>query len=335
MTFGTKIVAALATSAVAGSTAVWLALGSEGASSSASMGNAEPAASAPAQDDSDTVTVCVAADRILHAPMPEGECAPGQAEISLEPEEECKLCPPFDDSPKEETSDNAALNDLDKRLRALENAPYFEVVNESGRPVFRVGPDVVNVFNKSGMAMATFGSSQYGGYFAAGSGAASIEASMGAMGTTAGIQVVEDGMTRLTVSAREGGGSSFRVPAAAGTIAGIGASVDGPGALLVGTLSGEVRASLTVPNGRGMIRVLKDAKGGGVTLIEQGIGGGMFEIDNVAGEAAIRMGHLNHRYGIVMAGPRYKMALVPKSGLPGSYFLGCGGQSPPACMPPE
>ena len=59
----------------------------------------------------------------------------------------------------------------------------------------------------------------------------------------------------------------------------------------------------------------------------------MFQIDNAQGNAAIKMGHLDNRYGIVLAGPTLGLPLVPKSGLPGSYFMGCGSQAPPACMP--
>lgn len=335
MTLGTKIVATLSATAVAGSAAAWLAVGprSEATGSPAAHDGASAAASRAPED---VVVVCVAEDRVVRAPLAEDRCAPGQVAVSLLPDEiACALCQPFEEPAQPDRSDSAALNDVERRIRALEQAPYFEVVNDAEQPIFRVGPDGVRVFNTSGVAVAAFGTSQYGGYFVASSGSALVQASLGAIGTMAGVQITEDGLTRMSVSAAEGGGSAFRLPSAAGTIAGIGASIDGPGALLVGTLDGEIRSSLTVPGGRGMVRVLKNATGGGLSMLEPTSGGGMLEVDNVQGEAAIRMGHLSHRYGIVMAGPRYSMPLVPKSGLPGSYFLGCGGQAPPACMPPE
>ena len=49
--------------------------------------------------------------------------------------------------------------------------------------------------------------------------------------------------------------------------------------------------------------------------MEQGIGGGMLQIDSKDG-AIVKMGHVGNRYGIVMAGPRPGLPLVPKSGLP-------------------
>ena len=335
MTVKTIIAAAGATTAAAAaSAAVWLAVApqSRGSAPGSPSGGNPPAASAPAPGSQDVAMVCVGAGRILHAPLP-GGCAAGQTPLSLVPAKPCQLCPPFEE-PKPNT-DEGAVSDLEQRISALENKPYFEVVNDDEQPVFRVGPDGVKVFNKAGTPVAAFASSQYGGYFTASSASADLQASLGAVGATAGVQITEDGLPRMTISAREKGGASFRIPSVDGTIAGIGASMDGPGALLLGTLEGRVRSTLTVPDGRGMIRVRKDDVGGGVTLIEQNGGGGMFEIDTAKGEAAIKMGHLNHRYGIVMAGPRYNMPLIPKSGLPGSYFLGCGGQSPPACMPPQ
>jgi hypothetical protein len=337
MTVKTIIAAAGATSAAAAaSAAVWLAVAPQNSGSSASgssSGGNQPAATAPAPGSQDVVVVCVGTGRILHAPTPGGGCAAGQEPLSLVPAKVCQTCPPFEE-PKPDT-DEGAVSDLEQRISALENKPYFEVVNDEERPVFRVGPDGVKVFNKAGSPVAAFASSQYGGYFTASSATQNLQISMGAVGATAGVQITEDGLARMTIAAREKSGASFRIPSADGTIAGIGASVDGPGALLLGTLEGRVRSTLTVPDGRGMIRVRKDDVGGGVTLTEQGGGGGMFEIDTAKGEAAIKMGHLSHRYGIVMAGPRYNMPLIPKSGLPGSYFLGCGGQAPPACMPPQ
>jgi hypothetical protein len=336
MTVKTIVAAAGATTAAAvASAAVWLAVAPQtggSAPSGSPPGGNPPAATAPAPGSQDVVMVCVGAGRILHAPLPSG-CAPGQTPLSLVPAKVCQLCPPFEE-PKPD-ADEGALGDLEQRISALENKPYFEVVNDDEQPVFRVGPDGVKVFNKAGAPVAAFASSEYGGYFTAKSASADLQVSLGATGATAGVQISEDGLTRMTISAREKAGASFRVPSADGTIAGIGASVDGPGALLLGTLEGRVRSTITVPDGRGMVRVRKDDVGGGVTLIDQNGGGGMFEIDTAKGEAAIKMGHLNHRYGIVMAGPRYNMPLIPKSGLPGSYFLGCGGQAPPACMPPQ
>ena len=70
----------------------------------------------------------------------------------------------------------------------------------------------------------------------------------------------------------------------------------------------------------------------GISMMEQGIGGGMLQIDSKDG-AVVKMGNVNNAYGIVMTGPRPGLPLVPKSGLPGSYFLGCKSDQRPACTP--
>ncbi len=334
MTFRTMIVAAVTTTAAAASAAVYLATAPSNGAPAAAPSDQGALASPGAPAEQDVLEVCVGADQIVRAMLPQGECPPGHRRESLRPpeEEECPLCPPSD-KPEPDTTDNAALNDLERRLRALENAPYFEVVNDNEQPVFRVGPKGVSVFNRTGVAVAAFGTSQDGGYFTASSGTALIKASLVASSTKAGLQIVEDGLVRLSADAGEDGGASLRFPSANGVIAGIGASKVGSGALLVGGLDGRLKASLTVPGGRSLLQLSSSDQGGQLSLLEQGIGGGMFQIDNAQGNAAIKMGHLANRYGIVLAGPTLGFPLVPKSGLPGSYFMGCGSQAPPACVP--
>ncbi len=319
------------TAAAAASAAVWLAVAPQHTAPGAAPSN-QSAIASPAEDD--LVEVCVGADQIVRALLPQGGCPPGHRKESLRPpeEEECPLCPPSD-KPEPDSTANEALNDLERRLRALENAPYFEVVNDNEQPVFRVGPTGVSVFNKSGVAVAAFGTSQDGGYFTASSGTALIKASLVASGTRTGLQIVEDGLVRLSALAGEESGPSLLIPSANGVIAGIGASKVGSGAVLIGGLDGRLKASLTVPGGRGLLQLSSTEKGGQLSLLEQNIGGGMFQIDNAQGNAAIKMGHLGNRYGIVLAGPNLGFPLVPKSGLPGSYFMGCGSQAPPACVP--
>ncbi len=320
--------------AAGGAAAIWLTLASQGGVAEMGTGAETEQTQRPPRTDDDVVVVCVAADSVVHAPRSEGNCAPGQREVSLELEETCEQCPPFNEPPPSENRDNAELNALDRRIRALENAPYFEVVDDRERPMFRVGPDGVSVFNESGSIVSAFRVTEYGGHFTASSPSGAREASLGAMGTTSGLLVTEAGMVRASLLAKEDTNSaSLRFPSANGLIAGIGTSRDNTGALLVGDLAGGLKASLTVPGGRGMIRVQKDEKGSGVSLLEQSSGGGLFEIDNSLGMSAIKMGGVNNRYGLVVAGPTLGLPLIPKSALPGSYFMGCGSQAPPACMP--
>ena len=330
---GRMIAAGVGTTAMAATAALWFGVAQPGEPEDTRSDRA--AMTAPAPGDEDEMVVCVGDDdKLIRTTLPAGGCPPGHKRVSLRPEEEeeCPLCPPADGQ-EPDVSDNPALNDLERRIRALENAPYFEVIDDNEQPIFRVAPDGVRIFNRSGVAMAGFGAAQSGGYFSVSSGTALLEASLGAAGTKAGLQIVEDGLVRLTALAGEGSPPSLRIPSASGLIAGIGASTAGSGALLLGQLDGTLKASFSVPDGRGLLQLNSNANGGQVSLLGQSIGGGMFQIDNAQGNAAIKMGHLNNRYGIVLAGPTLGLPLVPKSGLPGSYFMGCGGQTPPSCVP--
>lgn len=308
---------------------MWFAAGGQSAAPAAApSGQSAPAAAAAAPAGAmDVVVLCVAPDRVLNKPASAKSCPPGHFLISLEPEDPCPLCPPDDKPP--DLSDDPALKDLEKRIDALENAPYFEVVDDDERPVFTVSEDGVRVYDKAGVPKVAVGNSGGGGYLTVTSGFA--DASMTATATTGGMRFIEDGLTRLVLSGNDSGGSSLLMPSDKGVIAGIGASKDGPGTLLIGTLNGRVKATLSVPGGRAMVQVTgeNDAQ---ISMMEQGIGGGMLQLDSRDG-AIVKMGHVDNRYGIVMAGPRPGMPLVPKSGLPGGFFLGCGGSAPPACTP--
>jgi hypothetical protein len=328
------MIVAGASTAAAASAAVWLGVASQNVGpAGGGQRPPSPAASAPGGSE-DAVIVCVGTDRILRASLPEGGCPPNHRQLSLLPEAvaTCRLCPPFDEARTPETGEDQALNDVERRLRALENTPYFEVVNDSDQPVFRVGPGGVQMFNKNGVAVAAFGSSESGGYFSASSGTAELETSLGAAGKMAGLKIVEDGLVRLDLTAMEGAGAALRVPSGTGVVAALGASVSGAGSLFLGTRGGEVKASFTIIDGRGQVTTSHAPKGG-AALLESRHGGGMFEISDTQGQAAVWMGHVEHRYGIVMAGPVLGLPLVPKTGLPGSYFMGCGSQARPACMP--
>jgi len=273
------------------------------------------------------VVLCVTPDRVLHKPLSEKTCPADQRLISLELEEECPLCPP-DEKPAD-TSADPAMRALEERIAALENTPYFEVVNDKEVPIFVVSRDGVRVFDKAGEAKAAFGSSGGGGYFSVTSGVA--DASMIATAEKGGMQFVEGDLTRLSLYGTRTGGSSLLVPSGNGVIAGLGVSKDGPGTLLLGTFDGQVKSTLSIPKNRAMVQV-SGSNGAAISLMEQGIGGGMLQIDSQAG-AIVKMGHVENRYGIVMTGPRPGIALIPKSGLPGSFFLGCGSSAPPACTP--
>jgi hypothetical protein len=202
-----------------------------------------------------------------------------------------------------------AVKDLEKRVHALEHAPYFEVVDDDEKPIFVVSQDGVRVFSKGGIPRAAFGSTAGGGYFTVSNGFA--EASITATSTTGGVQFVEDGLTRLIASGSDSGGASLRIPSGNGV--------------------GLVRATFSVPGERAMVQI-QGVNDAGISMMEQGTGGGMLQIDSKDG-AVVKMGNVNNAYGIVMTGPRPGLPLVPKSGLPGSYFMGCKSDQRPACTP--
>jgi hypothetical protein len=284
----------------------------------------------------DDVTLCVgpAPDRILRATRLDGTCPPDHRELKLEEEDEgiCELCDPDDPPPPRDPARDGRLAGLERRIHALERTAYFEVVTKDGRPVFRVEPGGSRLFNPASVAVAAIGTAEEGGYFTGRTTKGDRYASIGASGSRAGVRLLEGDLPRLELKVQDSR-AALRIPSATGVIAGLGESSAGPGLLLVGTLGGRLRASLQVQDGRGMITTNGDGPSGGTALLEPGIGGGMFGLDDTRGNAAVKMGHNGNRYGIVLAGPNLGFPLIPKSGLPGSYFMGCASAVRPACVP--
>jgi hypothetical protein len=338
-----KLLAAVATTAAAGSTAAYLTIASPnaGTAGDSAPGDRPASSSAPGPSTPDAgpddVKLCVGSGRILHA-TPEGSesCPDGQEELQLAwgaDERVCELCDPFKDPPSgEPQSDSRALDAIERRIRDLENAAYFEVVNKNEQTIFRVGPGGIRVFNGNGTAVAALGISELGGYFTGRSATGPFEASIGASGSSAGVRLFDTGLPRVEVGTRNGP-FALRFPSAVGMLAGIGQTRAGTGAVLAGTLPGAVRASFTVTDGRGMASMIKEAGNGGAALTEATIGGGLLDIANARGNSAVKMGHNAHRYGVVLAGPVLGMPVVPRSGIPGSYFMGCASGERPACAP--
>jgi hypothetical protein len=330
------MIAAVSGTAVAASAAVWMIVAPQAGTTPAGGQAGAPASaeSTEGEPPEPRTTVCVGGDGILRASLPEGGCPPGHRPMRLPKEEDCEMCPPFEEPTPQDPVTNRELALLERRIRALETSAYFEVVDDDDRPVFSIGPEGVRVFNRSGVPVVAFGRTDFGGYVTARSTTMALEAALGATGRTAGLQIREDGLTRLEVSAKPDGGAALRLPSGdGGLIAGLGSSVEGPGALLLGTRDGWVKATLTAPGGRGRVNVRRTEKSGGLVLQEAGIGGGMLLLGDAKDDRAVLMGHVKNSYGLVMAGPVPGLPLVPKTGLPGSYFMGCGSEAPPACMP--
>ena len=331
MTPRTMIVA-VASMAVAGTAAAWWTSNSQNTGAVAER-TGRPAETEPAPT-SDLTVVCVGPDRILRSPSADGECPSGHEELELENDDSgiCELCDPYGEPPPP-PSRSRELDALERRIWSLENTPYFEVVDDRDSPIFRVGPGGVRVFNRQGLPQAAIGTSESGGFFTARSTSMPTDAQIGANGTTAGLRLRENSLVRVDLTAKDKW-ASLRFPSAIGLIAGLGESTAGPGTLLLGTLPGRVKVTFSVPDARGMLSVVKkDDNLGGIALAEAKVGGGMLDLGEPGGQSAVKMGHNGHRYGIVLAGPILGLPLVPKSGLPGSYFMGCASGERPACVP--
>jgi hypothetical protein len=233
--------------------------------------------------------------------------------------------------PNNPRSDGSALGNLEARIRNLENSSYFEVVSQkTEKTIFRVGPGGARFFNQAGKPVAAIGTTEEGGYFIA-RASNGAEAAIGTSGRRAGVRILEGGLTRTELGTDEGP-FALRFPGGNGLIAGLGESRAGSGALLVGTLPGINAGSITVSDGRALVSLIKGGTGG-VAFAEATIGGGFLEVAMARGQSAVKMGHNGHRYGIVLTGPILGVPYVPRTGIAGSFFMGCASGEKPACLP--
>ena len=327
MALPTKLLALVGSAAIAASAAAYYALG---AGDAGEGGAADDSAEEGTQsgDGEAGLRPCIGPDQILYASRQDGLCLPGHRLYTLEEDEDdtCELCDPFEDEDK----DAEKANELEDRISALERTPYFEVVDKDDRVIFRVGPEGARLFDKTSRPAADFGASAAGGWITLYSDDA--EVSMAATGRSAGIHVEESGVERMDIGSKKGGPYAVRVSSPTSVIAGLGQSRAGGGTLVVGTPT-QLKATFTVTDGRAMVSVFNHSSKDGVALTEAKIGGGLLDIGMADGNSAVKMGHNANRYGIVLAGPVLGLPLVPRSALPGSYFMGCASGDKPACVP--
>lgn len=282
------------------------------------------------------VTLCVGDDRILRVPPGFGDqCPDGQEKVELETEDErvCELCDPLADQPPADKTGNPAIDDLARRIRELENESYFEVVDKNERPIFQIKPGGARILNRDGKPVGLVGTPASGGFLTMQDPVNRLAVTISASGNNAGVLVNDGFTTRLEMASRKGGPYAMRLPAADGLVAGLGQSRAGSGALIIGNAGGTTLGSLTTTDGRGVVAVNANGAKGGVALLEATIGGGMFEISNASGNSAVEMGHRSHRFGVVIAGPYFNIPYVPRTGIPGNFFVGCASGERPACVP--
>ena len=339
MAWPIKLIAAITATTAAAGAGAYIALGSMNAGpTSGTEGDGQSPFGkdpAPVATEADSrVTLCVGDDRILRvAPNFAAECPDGQREFPLEDTDAqvCELCDPFEEPPAQPGSDNKTIAELERRIRGLESPTYFEVVDQNEQPIFQVKRGGVRMLNQQ-RTVAMVGTPDDGAYFTARS-STGTEASLAASGNNVGILLGDTNSNRVEIGSRNAGPFALRFPSGKGLIAGIGQSRAGTGAVVVGTLPGVTAGSMTATDGRGMVSLTKDGLPGGIAFTEATIGGGMVDIGNSAGDSAVKMGHNGHRYGIVLTGPVPGFPYVPRSGLPGSYFMGCASGEKPACTP--
>jgi hypothetical protein len=279
------------------------------------------------------VNVCVGADSVLRSPE-SGICPNGSTRIALsgpdikkpEPADENDPLGPTK-KPGESGSDQLAA--LERRISNLEKSSLFEVVNKKGDLIFSVAPGRVQVYNENKAVAAILATSE-GGQFVGRSADGSLSAFVGSYGERAGLRLTEGGLPRLELLRQVAGNYSFKIPSGDGVIAGIGESKAGTGALVVGDKGGRAKASMSINDGKGAVSIFNGAGSGVASLTESVNGGGLLVLTDANSYAVVKMGTNYNRYGVVMTFPP-GFPYVPRSGLPGSYFMGCAAG--PSCVP--
>jgi hypothetical protein len=295
------------------------------------------------QNGGGDVIVCVGTDAVLRD-AGSGDCPAGSARLALSgPDRKARDVDGDEGDPlgtNEATTNQKPgsdhLADLARRLDRLNKSSLFTVVNKQGNPIFTVTPQGAAVFNSDKRAVASMGAreGEEGGYFVAQSADGRLRTSLGADGLWGGVRVREGNVTRLEMGRRAGGNYSLTFPslkASGDPVAAVGESRAGTGALVVGDAAGRIKASMTAADDRGRFSVFNDGGNALLSLTETATGGGLFSLGDKNSETMVKMGVKDDRYGVVLAGPRAGFPLVLKSGLPGSYFMGCAGG--PACQP--
>ncbi len=285
---------------------------------------------------SNDVNVCVGSDSVLRSPDEKtGFCPKGTEQLTLAKADVDKLDETDENDPlgptkKEKAELDQQLDALEKRVEDLEKAPLFEVVDKTGRLIFSVAPGRVQLYNDNRTSVAGMLATSDGGEFVARSSDRNLSTFLGAYGERAGLRISEGGQPRLDLLKQAAGNYSLRVRYGDGDIAGIGESRSGSGALVIGDKGGEHKAAMQVDDGKGAVNIY-NSDGRGVALLTQAKnGGGLLVLTDANSNARVMMGNNDNRYGVVMTFPS-GFPYVPKSGLPGSYMLGCAAGS--ACVP--
>ncbi len=284
-------------------------------------------ASGAGQVGGNTSVLCIAPDGVLHAAGPLSTCAPGQTAVPLAmpATSDCDTDPLQGGDCKPPPPDgNDDLTALDYRLRVLEKRPLFEVVDKDKRPIFQVSAGRAVLLNAAGARVVEMRVRDDGGYLFA-RNLADDEVALGVSGDVGGLTISEAGVKRVQYGKQPAGNVSLLFSRGAAIIAAIGESRGISGALVVGDRSGRPRSVMSMVNEKGSASI-QNAQGAPVLTLTEGVTpAGLLAIADAASEPMVKFGVNEDRYGVVLAGPVAGFPLVPNSGLPGSYFLGCAG----------
>jgi hypothetical protein len=283
--------------------------------------------------------VCAGTDRVLRA-WDSAECPSHQSRISLH--WSAGGTPDILQGPEDQAQGKKptaqALIDIERRLDAIQFAPMFTVFDTRGGVLLEVRPQGLVLYNAgffpgTHKAFAGIGTTAWGAFFRAASADGPWTATMEVSDSFNGVRIAEGKVARVELGRKRGPGYSFTVPSlgpAADPVAGLGESRAGSGALVLGDSAGHMRAGLTA-NQKAEVRIFGRAGDPLLSLREADNGAGLLVIGDSKGTPMVKLGVNDNRYGVVLAGPRSGFPLVTRSGLPGSYFLGCAGGD--ACGP--
>jgi hypothetical protein len=296
--------------------------------------NLSAAVAAGTQAATSSISVCIGGDGVLHLPGASRVCGPNEQNLQLQAVDgdgaSTKGSKPNDYARR--------IADLEKRLSALEAqgpkddkkivkvvAP-FEVVDRSGRPVFRVSEGDAALFNADGKRVAEMRATADGGYFIGKSAGASLATALGASGGAVGLRITEGNntTTRLDLGRDpEHGTYRLKVISKSGQVlAGIGQGAANTGTAIVNDEHGVTRASMFVESDVPYIRLYGPSRTVIAALTQGKAGGGLLDIFSSTGERMVGAGMTEKGVGMVAAGPAGFKSGMGLLGLPGSYIVG-------------
>ena len=222
---------------------------------------------------------------------------------------------------------------LERRLEELQQLPLFTVVDKDDHPLFAISPGAATVYYPTtGAPAVTMRARAEGGTITAQAANESQRFTVAVSPLRSGLTVEKDGVIRADLGSGATGSHSLRIfTAESRLVAGIGESRAGSGAIVVQNRDGKPALSMRVTDGKGDLDVFNPNGTAVLSLTEGASGGGLLAICGPDGTTMVKMGVKDNRYGVVLTGPGAGFPLVPRSGLPGSYFMGCAAG--PACVP--